>query len=95
MHKPEIVQENGKHKILYDFEIQMHPLISVRRPDLINESHQKREKQLIVYFAVAADHKVKMEKSKKWNKYLDLARELKNNMEHERDTDTNYKWCAW
>ena len=35
MHNPESVQENEKHELLRDFEIQMDHLISARRPDII------------------------------------------------------------
>ena len=42
-----------------------------------NDSQQKRRTGRIVDFAVPADHKVKMKESKKRDKYLDLARELK------------------
>ena len=44
-------------------------------------------------FAVPADHRVKLKKSEKRDKCLDLARELKKNpMEHESDDDTNCNW---
>ena len=33
MHKPESVRENETHQILWYFEIQTDPLITVRRPD--------------------------------------------------------------
>ena len=35
MHKPETIQENETHIILWDFEIQTDPLILTRRPDLV------------------------------------------------------------
>ena len=64
------------HKLLWDFEIQTDHLISARRPDLIIIN--KKEKICrIVDFAVPADHRVKLKESKKKDKYLDLARELK------------------
>ena len=44
-------------------------------------------------FAVTADHKIKLKESKKMDKYLDLARELKKPMEHEGDNYTNRDWC--
>ena len=46
-------------------------------------------------FAVTADHRVKIKESEKRYKYLDLARELKKNMEYEGDDDTNCGWCTW
>ena len=38
---------------------------------------------------------VSTEKSKKKDKYLDLARELKKTMEHESDGNTCCNWCIW
>ena len=35
MHKPASVLENNTHNLLWDFEKQTDPQISVRRPDLI------------------------------------------------------------
>ena len=43
MHNPESVLENETHKLLWDFEIQMDHLISVRQPDLI--LNKKKEDQ--------------------------------------------------
>ena len=45
-------------------------------------------------FAFLADHRVKLKESKKRDKYLDLAKELKKTMEHENDGDTNCDWCT-
>ena len=45
----------------------------------------------IVNFAVRADQRVKLEESKKKNKYQDLAWESKT---HESDGCTNYNWCS-
>ena len=51
----------------------------------------------MVHFAVPADHRLKIKKSEKRDKYLDLARELKKNntMEDEDDGDTDCNRCAW
>ena len=49
----------------------------------------------MVDFAVPADYRVKLKESEKWNKYLDLVRELKKNTEHEGNGDTSYNWCTW
>ena len=35
MHKPEFIQENETHKLLWDFEMQTDHLISARKPDLV------------------------------------------------------------
>ena len=50
--------------------------ISARRPDLII-IHKKKRIFKIVDFAVPADHRIKLKKCEKKDKYLDLARELK------------------
>ena len=63
-----------RHKILWDFDIQMHHLIPARRP------------YHLIDFAFPADYRVKMKESKKLYKYLDLARELKKNVEYEGDS---------
>ena len=42
-----------------------------------NQQQQTKKKERTVDFAAPAGHKVKLKKSKKKNKYLDLARELK------------------
>ena len=39
-------------------------------------------------FAVPVDHRVKLKENKKKDKYLDLARGLKQTVEHESDGDT-------
>ena len=52
-------------------------MISARRPDLIM-IFKKGEFEKIVDFAVPADHRIKLKKCEKKDKYLDLARELKN-----------------
>ena len=55
----------------------MDDLISARRPDL-RVVNKKKTTGRIVYFAVLADHWVKLKKSENSNKYLELARELEN-----------------
>ena len=89
MHNPESVLENETHKFPRDFEIQTDHLISVRRPKLIIINKKKRACK-IVAFAVPADRRVKVKGSKKKDKYLDLARDLKKKtIKHECDCDTN------
>ena len=84
MHKPASVQENKTHKLLWDFYTQTDHFISARRRDLviINNKNNNQNKRTckIVYFAVSADHRVKLKESKKKDKYLDLARELKKKL---------------
>ena len=69
------VLENEKHKILWDFKIQTDHLIPTRRLDLV-EINKKKSGQSMD-FAVSVDHRGKMRESKKIDKYLHLARELK------------------
>ena len=57
-----------RDKILWDFEIQMYHRILARRLDL------RKKKCCLVNLAFPANHRVK---EKKWDKYLDPARELK------------------
>ena len=80
-----------RHKILWDFEILTDHPIPTRRPDLVIKKRTCR----IVDSHVSADHRVKIKESKKTDKYLDLARELKKILEHEGDGGTNCNWCTW
>ena len=75
MHNPESIPEYETHKLLLDFEIRTDHCISARRPDLVIVNRKRTCR--IVVFAVAADHRIKLKESKKRDKYLDLARELK------------------
>ena len=77
MHNPESILENEMPKILWDFEIQMDHLISTRQQDHVIVDKKKRT-CWIVEFAIPADHRIKLKENEKWDKYLDLARELKN-----------------
>ena len=56
-----------------------------------NNQQKKKKKKIckIDDFAVPADHRIKLKECEKRDKYLDLARELKKTMEHERDNYTN------
>ena len=74
MRNPASVQKNDAHKLLWDFDIQMDPLILARKPDLIIiNKKKKKNKNLkkmkrtckIVEFAVPADHRIKLKKMKK------------------------------
>ena len=49
----------------------------------------------IVDFAIPADHRVKVKESEKLGKYRNLAREIKNVVEHENDSDTLHSWGPW
>ena len=76
MHNPAPVLENDTHKLLWDFDIHIDHLISARRPDLIIINKRKWIWK-IVDFAVPADYRIKLKECEKKDKYLDLARELK------------------
>ena len=95
MHNPAPVLENATHKLLWDFNIQMDPLIPDRRPDLIIINNKKKRTCKIVDFAVPADYRIKLKECEKKDKYLDLARERKKTVEHAGDNYTNCNWCVW
>ena len=61
------------------------------------DNNQQPRKRIcrIVDFAVPADHRIKLKEYDKKDKYLDLARELKNTMEHDGNNYTNCDWCFW
>ena len=63
--------ENETHKVLWDFEIQV---ITLSRPDLEikKNNNNKKENLQNCGFSVPADHRVKLKKSEKKDKYLDL-----------------------
>ena len=77
MHNPAAFRENDTHKLLWDFDLQTDHLISARRPDFIVTNKKKRIFK-IIDFAVPADQSIKLKECEKKDKYLDLARELKN-----------------
>ena len=70
-------------KVLWDIEIQTNHIIAIRRPDLVIVKKKKNEKKRrncwIVSFVILAEHRVKLKKGEKRDKYLELAGELKKN----------------
>ena len=82
----------------------MNLVISARRPDLVivnnnnndkkKKSKKRKEKRTfwIADFAVPGDRRVKLKKSRKRDKCLDISRELKKTLEHKSDGDTNCNW---
>ena len=94
MHNPASVPENDKHELLWDFDVQTDHLISARKPDL-RIIHQKKKKRTctIVDFAVPVDHRRKLKKSEKKDKYFELARQLKQIKEHECNNYINRDGC--
>ena len=74
-------------QLLWDFDIQTDHLATDSQGQLLNKktrphhNHQKKKKKKIwkvVDFAVLTDYRIKLKESEKRDKYLDLARELKN-----------------
>ena len=76
MNKPESVQKNDTHKILWGFEMQTDRQIPARRPDpvLIKKKYSTCH---LVDFAIPVDQRLKIKESENINKYLDLTRKLK------------------
>ena len=91
MHNPASDLENETFKLIWDLDIQTDHLISARRLDLIVIDKTKKNCQ-IVDSAVSVDHRIKLKESEKKDKYHDLAREIKQFMEHEGDNYTNRDW---
>ena len=73
MRKSESVLENEIHKVIWDFEIQTNHLIPVKRPDLKIVKKKRKITWRIVDFAVQANHRVKIVKNEKRDKYSDFA----------------------
>ena len=80
--------ENETEKLFYDFEIQTDNLISATRPEVVIINKK------IVDFLVPDDHREKLKEKEKRDEYLDLAKELKINVEHESYGDSNGNWSS-
>ena len=96
MRNQAFVLENDTHKVLWDFYIQTVHLILTRRLDLIIINKKKKKKKRIcifVDFAFTADQRIKLKECERYDKYFDLARELKKIMEYEDDNNTSRDWC--
>ena len=74
MCRPESVLENEMHKIFCHLEIKTDHQITTKRPNLAIIKKKKRTCS-IVKFAVPVDHRLKIKKCEKRDKYLHLARE--------------------
>ena len=92
-HNPEPVLENDTHKLLRDFDISTDHI----SPKTRSYNNQEKKKKIckIVEFFLPADHRIKLKECEKKDIYLDLARDLKKNMEHEGNNYTNCDWCLW
>ena len=77
MHKPESIRKNETYKFLWDYKIQTDHLFSVRKSDPVIIHKNKRNCHQVDFDDLGADQ-VKKKESKKTQKYLDLAKELKN-----------------
>ena len=75
--QPRIRPRKSVAKILWDFQIQTDPVILARQPDLVIVKNKTKATSRIDDFVVPAENGVKLKESKKRNKYLDLAKELK------------------
>ena len=73
-------------------------IISDRGPDLVIVEKQKKENMsncgLCRPGVPPGENNKKNKNNEKRDKYLDLARKLKNVMEHENDGSNNYNWCV-
>ena len=61
----------------------------------LSDSQQKKKEPELVDLAVPTDHSGKLKESEKRNKDIDFARDLKKNMGHKSDGDTDCNWCSW
>ena len=91
MHIAASVPENDPQNFLWDFDIQMNPLISARRADLIiiNKKQNKTKKkkttkkktktnnEIIYIIAVPADHRIKLKECEEKDMYQDFLSKLK------------------
>ena len=89
MYKPELVQENETHKILWDFEVQTNHRIQARRLHLVLIN----KKKYLSSGVFSSSNKPEW-KQRKTYKYSDLSRDLKKTAEHGRDGDANSSWLA-
>ena len=76
-HQPEVVQENERYKILWDFNTQTDQVIEARRPDMIVIDKETKF-VTITDFAIPFDTRVNSKEVERTEKYQDLAREIKS-----------------
>ena len=76
-HRSEVVMENDKHKILWDFTVQVDLEIYRRRPDLIVVQKDKNLCQVIDFVCPYNGRVNRIELEKKIEHYQYLARELR------------------
>ena len=99
MHELESVLENKTPKILWDFEIQIDHLIPARSPDLptiYKKKKKKKKKENLPNSRLSHHSGPHCENQNICNErqVLRSCPRTKKVMEHEGDSNTNYKWCA-
>ena len=79
MHKLESIQENVKHRIFQDLEIQTDHLLQTKRPDLQVIVNKKKNYQ-IMDVVISADHKNEKKKNKKKKQVLGPGQKTKKKL---------------
>ena len=92
MHKPESIQENERHEILWDFEILREHLISAWRPDLVIISKKKKENLLNSRICCSGGPQSENQRKRKEEQVLRPCQRTRKIMEHENDSDTSNNW---
>ena len=87
-HSPKSIEENEEVKLLWDFTIQTDREIHHRRPDIVIQKKKAKE-TIIVDIAVPGDSNVRQKETEKYEKYQDLAREIKGS------GNQGQTWCQW
>ena len=67
------VQENGKAKLIWDFEFHLRKTTTARRPDLILEDKEEKKHIWICDMACSQQHNLETKKAEKLTKYRQLA----------------------
>ena len=75
-HSFKSVEENEEVKLLWDFTIQTDREIHHRKPDIVIQKKKAKE-TITVDIAVPGDNNVLQKETEKYEKYQDLAREIK------------------
>ena len=75
-HKPAIVVENGRVKILWDFNMQTDHVTQHRRPDIVVLCKNERKCHLI-NIAVPGGKKIELKEQEKIDNYTELRQEVK------------------
>ena len=100
MHKPESVQENGMHKILWDIQIQIDHSIPFRKPGLVLINKKKITCCLDRFWCSIrtlrkSKKKTKTKKRAKNKRVPGSCQRTEKAVKDESDGDSNYCWKAW